>query len=855
MNANGKIQIIFFSAYFCFNALYAQTIILANSALHGTLSKTSSPYYIKGNIYVPKDSTLIIEAGVQMRFDGKYQMSVYGKIKALGAEGDTIWFYPLDTNNRWKGIRFYGQGKISDSAIFKYCKFEGAGPKVTYFESCLYLTQGHFRVNHCFFTNNNGVIFSNSLRADSVLSLIVNDCYFFRNKNINKNLSVLYGVGGTMGISKGKVINCKFVENVSRNPLYGQDEYEVNGFGSGGTLIVFDVNQPNSSAEVNSCTFLRNSCGLQGAGIGIGYLKSSKLLVKNCEFRENNTGRYGAVTFLGNNNSIKGYLKITIDSCSFIGNTAANTTTGPGDAAALCVAAFSSYDSLIVKNCVFSKNVSFFNCLIFGNQNEKNLFLINNTFKNNYSGCVNSRVNSQLYSIGNKYYNNLWGNYIVVKSVDNQFYSINDLYAFNGFNTDTLKLAQIWKKKYDGLNFMNAEPGSANDATVGSVYRNCIFWGNRFYGGKLNHLVSYGTKFQEVSNCIFQGHVDSTVTVSCDTCHYPYKYNIKNRSNLYYNNPVFIKPPSDFGPDANTDSVDFRLVNTCTQLSPAYNSGINSAMADWTNYSDFDGKPRINCDTIDIGPYEIPSQFHRVNILKEPRDSSYCDNEMSISLSTTCNPNPAFTWQKIQGSLWSTIANSQSSTYYSNKPKSGTYRAIYTQTNCQIADTSLPFNIFLKPSPKPYLGIDTTIEQKASLLLNAGNFSSFLWQDNSTAQTYSVSGNTQGINKKTYWVQVGSNNGCWGRDSINITVTWNSAVQSLYKQGWNIYPNPTKDIINITNADYQAYKWTLYNTMGQLLFHGNESNVINLSTVPQGVYLIRIQSDGIDETIQVSKLE
>jgi hypothetical protein len=123
MNANGKILIIFFSACFCLNVLYAQTNISANTALYGTLSKTASPYHIKGNIYVPKDSTLIIEAGVQMRFDGKYQMSVYGKIKALGIEGDTIKFYPLDTNNRWKGIRFYGQGKISDSAIFKYCKF------------------------------------------------------------------------------------------------------------------------------------------------------------------------------------------------------------------------------------------------------------------------------------------------------------------------------------------------------------------------------------------------------------------------------------------------------------------------------------------------------------------------------------------------------------------------------------------------------------------------------------------------------------------------------------------------------------------------------------------------------------
>jgi hypothetical protein len=833
----------------------AQTTINANTPLSGILDKTSSPYYIKGNIYVPKDSTLIIEAGVQMRFDGKYQMSVYGKIKALGAEGDTIMFYPLDTNNRWKGIRFFGQGTINDSATFKYCKFQYTGPKTSNFESALTLKGGHFLMEECMFSNNTTVIGANSINCDSVLSLKINKCYFYKNWNINKNPNITQQVYGVVGMTAGEISNCIFEWNVSKNPFNTNDEHEVFGTGSGGILIVSNYANKDVEFKVLNCKFINNICALRGGGISIYLYNKGKLLIKNCEFRENNTGRFGAVTFLGDNNYTKGYLKITIDSCNFIGNIAANTTTGPGESSALSVAAFASYDSLVVKNCIFSKNVSYFACYIFGRQNEKNLYLINNTFKNNYSGCIYNIVNSQLYSIGNRYYNNLWGNYTVLKSIDNQFYSINDLYAYNGIKTDTVKLIQLWKKRYDGTNFLAAEPGSVNDQTVGSVYRNCIFWGNRFYGGKLNHLISYGTRFQEVSNCIFQGHVDSTVSVYCDTCHYPYKNNIKNRSNLYYNDPVFVKPPSDFGPDANTDSVDFRLVNSCTQLSPAYNAGINSAMADWTNYSDFDGKTRINCDTIDIGPYEIPSQYHRVNILKEPRDSSYCDNEMSISLSTTCNPNPAFTWQKMQGSSWSTIANTQSSTYYSNKPQSGTYRAIYTQTNCQISDTSLPFNIVLKPSPIPYLGRDTTIEQKSSILLNAGNFSSYLWQDNSSAQTYSVSGNTQGISKKTYWVQVGSNNGCWGRDSINITVTWNSAVQSLYKQGWNIYPNPAKDIINITNADNQAYKWTVYNTMGQLLFHGDASNIINLSTVPQGVYLIRIQSDGIDETIQVSKLE
>ncbi len=100
------------------NILSAQTTITSFSQVAGTLTKSASPYYVKGNVFVPKDSTLIIEPGVQIRFDGKFQLSVYGNIKALGAEGDTIRFYPLDTNNRWKGIRYYGRSRVKDSAIF-----------------------------------------------------------------------------------------------------------------------------------------------------------------------------------------------------------------------------------------------------------------------------------------------------------------------------------------------------------------------------------------------------------------------------------------------------------------------------------------------------------------------------------------------------------------------------------------------------------------------------------------------------------------------------------------------------------------------------------------------------------------
>ena len=42
-----------------------------SGSLSGTLSKSGSPYRVTSDIYVDEDSTLIIEAGVDIHFDGR----------------------------------------------------------------------------------------------------------------------------------------------------------------------------------------------------------------------------------------------------------------------------------------------------------------------------------------------------------------------------------------------------------------------------------------------------------------------------------------------------------------------------------------------------------------------------------------------------------------------------------------------------------------------------------------------------------------------------------------------------------------------------------------------------------------
>ena len=92
----------------------------------------------------------------------------------------------------------------------------------------------------------------------------------------------------------------------------------------------------------------------------------------------------------------------------------------------------------------------------------------------------------------------------------------------------------------------------------------------------------------------------------------------------------------------------------------------------------------------------------------------------------------------------------------------GTYSIAATDSNrCISRDTIAVLNIFSIPSIN--LGVDTSLCQGQTLTFNAGTgYSSYLWQDNSTAQT--LTANNVGL----YWVEATNSYGCKGRDSVRI---------------------------------------------------------------------------------------
>jgi hypothetical protein len=111
---------------------YAQTIIPAGD-VSGTWTLTGSPYLIQGEINIPNDSTLSIEPGVIVEFQGHYQFNVQGRLLAVGTETDTIVFTINDTtgfhnpnipDGGWFGIRFEFTPSTNDSSKIVYCKLQ-----------------------------------------------------------------------------------------------------------------------------------------------------------------------------------------------------------------------------------------------------------------------------------------------------------------------------------------------------------------------------------------------------------------------------------------------------------------------------------------------------------------------------------------------------------------------------------------------------------------------------------------------------------------------------------------------------------------------------------------------------------
>lgn len=115
---------------------FSQTVI-QEGEVSGLWSKSQSPFLVEGNINIPLDSTLIIEPGVEVIFQGQFMFDISGSLRAIGLEEDSILFTTNDTigfaqldnyDIGWRGINFLSDFYPVDTSIIKYSIIEYVCP-------------------------------------------------------------------------------------------------------------------------------------------------------------------------------------------------------------------------------------------------------------------------------------------------------------------------------------------------------------------------------------------------------------------------------------------------------------------------------------------------------------------------------------------------------------------------------------------------------------------------------------------------------------------------------------------------------------------------------------------------------
>lgn len=79
--------------------------------------------------------------------------------------------------------------------------------------------------------------------------------------------------------------------------------------------------------------------------------------------------------------------------------------------------------------------------------------------------------------------------------------------------------------------------------------------------------------------------------------------------------------------------------------------------------------------------------------------------------------------------------------------------------------------------------------------------------------------------------------------SGNVTILSRSSFNSI--SGLKIYPNPAKDLLNITSDSFETKSVAIYNVLGTQVLSANVTNApINITSLNKGVYIVKVTEEG-----------
>ncbi len=321
----------FLTLNFAFSALntMAQTSIPAGN-VSGTWNLAGSPYNIMGSIQIVDGTTLTIQPGVTVNFQGHYKLNVQGRLLAIGTVADTIVFTAANITNGWWGIRFDNTPTTNDTSKIVFCKLQygkatGASPDdnggAFYFNAFSKAIISNCCISNCVAYNNGGGIFCDNGSSPSITNSIISNnmtpivhkfgagifCHnssnpTILNNTISNNISHEVG-GGIACFASSPIISNNTITNnnadltaggifcYSSNPTISNNTISNNTAFNGGGIYCVNISNPT----ILNNTISNNTASNSGGGI---YCSGSSPTFRNCIFWGNIANASGAQVFL-----------------------------------------------------------------------------------------------------------------------------------------------------------------------------------------------------------------------------------------------------------------------------------------------------------------------------------------------------------------------------------------------------------------------------------------------------------------------------------------------------------------------------------------------------------------------------
>ena len=180
--------------------------------------------------------------------------------------------------------------------------------------------------------------------------------------------------------------------------------------------------------------------------------------------------------------------------------------------------------------------------------------------------------------------------------------------------------------------------------------------------------------------------------------------------------------------------------------------------------------------------------------------------------------------------------------------QAGPYWVTTTLDGCSVSDSGTAAVLV---SPIVNLGLDTTICDTATIVLDAGPGSVWTWSNGGSTQTISV--NTAG----NYSVVVENADGCAGNDTITVEVEICVGIFEATDNGLEIiaYPNPVSDVVTFDlSPELVNSKMKVVDAKGAAVYQGtvtNQKETISVSDWSVGVYYVQIVNQGMIYTTKI----